>query len=162
MTDSFWQPSVEDVIAIHDEIVSEYADTHAGVQRRGEIEYALDFVAAESVPMGPETIHEKAFHLLRLLVAGHPFTDAIKRTALNTVAVFYFLNGYRFKYDDEIRSICKRFGIDEKSVDQEATIEYLRSHTEAIEFQDEIERWRVDLVRFGLDRLTDDSSDPND
>jgi len=31
----------------------------------------------------PETIHEKACNLLRLLVANHPFVDTNKRTALN-------------------------------------------------------------------------------
>jgi death-on-curing protein len=45
----------------------------------------------------PETIYEKAFHLLRLLVANHPFVDANKRAALNTAVVFYFLNEYRFE-----------------------------------------------------------------
>ena len=53
----------------------------------------------------PETIHEKAVHLMRLLVADHPFVDGNKRTALRTVVVFYVLNGYTFDYSDEIRAL---------------------------------------------------------
>ncbi|MGM0718636.1 MAG: hypothetical protein ACQET5_16030 [Halobacteriota archaeon] len=41
--------------------------------------------------------------------------------------VFYFLNGYRFDYDDEVRTILKEFGTDEAAVDEGDTTEYLRS-----------------------------------
>jgi death-on-curing protein len=110
----------------------------------------------------PETIHEKAFHLLRLLVVNHPFVDANKRTALNTTVVFYFLNGYHFEYDDDIRSLLKQFGTDEATVEEVTVIEYLRSHSEETDLAAEIEAWRDDLIRYGLDELTGSSSDPND
>lgn len=70
-------------------------------------------------------IYKTSFHLLRLLVATHLFVDANKRTALNTSVVFSFLNGYRFEYDSEIRSILKQFGSDEGTVDEAETVEYL-------------------------------------
>ena len=92
MADTFWYPSVGDVLAIHDDIVSEYSDTHAGVQNRGDIEFVLNYIESGNFGTAPETIHEKAFHLIRLLVANHPFVDANKRTALNTTVVFYLLN----------------------------------------------------------------------
>ena len=107
MADSFWYPSVEDVLAIHDDIVSEYSGTDSGIRNRGDIEFALQYIEQGHFRTAPETIHEKAFHLLRLLVANHPFVDANKRTALNTAVVFYLLNGYRLEYDDEIRSLLK-------------------------------------------------------
>ncbi|WP_256403616.1 type II toxin-antitoxin system death-on-curing family toxin [Halorubrum salinum] len=162
MADSFWYPSVDDVCTIHDDIVSEYSDTHTGIQNSGDIEFALHYIEAGRFGTAPETVHEKVYHLLRLLVANHPFVDANKRTALNTAVVFYFLNGYRFEYDDEIRSILKQFGTDEAAVDEAAVIEYLRSHTKAIDLPGAIEEWREDLIRFGVDELTGDSSDPND
>ena len=34
MTDPFWYPSVEDVLRIHADIVSEYPDTGSGVRSR--------------------------------------------------------------------------------------------------------------------------------
>jgi death-on-curing protein len=162
MADSFWYPSVEDILTIHDDIVSEYPDTDSGIRNRGDIEFALDYIEEGHFGTTPETIHEKAFHLLRLLVANHPFADANKRTALNTAVVFYFLNGYRFEYDDEIRPLLKQFGTDEATIEETTVIEYFRSHSEEIDLADEIEEWRDDLIRYGLDELTGGSSDPND
>jgi len=161
MGDTVWYPSVEDVVGIHDDIVSEYDDTDQGVRTRGDIEFALNYIEHGSFGTVPETIHDKAVHLLRLLVANHPFVDANKRTALNTTAVFYFLNGYRFSYDAEIRTVLKRFGTDQGAVDTQETIDYLRSHTEQLELAGEIDAWRDDLIRYGIDQLTGDSSDPN-
>ncbi|GAB3415456.1 hypothetical protein GCM10027435_11620 [Haloparvum alkalitolerans] len=149
-------------VAIHDDIVAEYPDTPAGVRNRGDVEFARNYIEEGSFGSAPDTIHEKAYHLLRLLVANHPFVDANKRTALNVAAVFYVLNGYRFEYDDEIRTVLKSFGTDESAVDEGDTTEYLRSHTEELDLAGEIEEWRDELVRYGLDRLTGDSSDPND
>ena len=127
MTDSLWYPSADDVLDIHEDIVSEYPDTSPGVQRRGDIESALAYVSEESFGKVPETIHEKAFHLLRLLVANHPFVDGNKRTALNVTTVCYLLNGHRLDYDDEIREILKQFGTDETAVDEDDVLDYLRT-----------------------------------
>lgn len=162
MTDSFWHPSVEDILDIHEDIVSEYPDTSPGVQNRGDIEFALEYVSEGSFGEVPETIHEKAFHLLRLLVANHPFVDGNKRTALNTAHTFYLLNGYRFGYDDEIRVILKQFGTDETTVDEEDVIEYLRTHTTEVDLDEVFAQWRGELVEYGLDQLSDEVSDPND
>ena len=162
MADSLWYPSVADVVIIHDDIVSEYPETPSGVQDRGDVEFALNYIEQGSFGTAPETIHEKAYHLLRLLVANPPFVDANKRTALNTTVVFYFLNGYRFEYDDEIRTILKQFGTDEAAVDEEETIDYLRSHTEELDLIDEIGEWQDELIQYGIDQLTGDPSNPND
>ena len=161
MVDSIWYPSVEDIVVIHSDIVSEYSDTHQGMQNRGDIEFVLNYIEHGNFGAKPETIHEKAYHLLRLLVANHSFVDANKRTALNTTVVFYFFNGYRFTYDEEIRTLLKQFGTDETSVDQHETISYLRSHTNQLDLAGEIEAWRDDLMQYGIDRLTDNSEDPN-
>jgi len=42
------------------------------------------------------------------------------------------------------------------------TTEYLRSHTEELDLPGEIEEWREELVRYGLNQLIGDSSDSND
>jgi death-on-curing protein len=60
MGDAFWYPSVEDVLAVHDDIVSEYEDTSRGVQNRGDVEFALQYVREGRFGEVPETIHEKA------------------------------------------------------------------------------------------------------
>lgn len=162
MSDPYWYPSVEDVLDIHSDIVSEYQDTGDGVQSRGDIEFALERIQEGSFGSVPDTIHGKAYELLRLLVANHPFVDANKRTALNTVVVFYLLNGYRFEYDAEIRTILKRFGTDETMVNEERVIEYLRTNTEEIDLAEAIGQWRGELIQHGLERLGDETSDPND
>lgn len=61
MAGSLWYPSVEDVLTIHDDIVSEYAETQSGVQNSGDIEFALDYIEKGSFGTLPETIHEKRF-----------------------------------------------------------------------------------------------------
>lgn len=65
--------------------------------------------------------------------------DANKRTALNTVAVFCFLNGYRFAYDDEIRTVLKQFGTDERAINEADVVKYLHTHTEPLDLIGEAE-----------------------
>jgi len=77
---------------------------------------ALEYIEEGNFGSGPETIHGRSYHLPRLLTTNHPFVDANNRTALNTTVVFYFLNGYRFEYDDEIRPVLKLFVADEMAV----------------------------------------------
>jgi len=71
MADPFWYPSVEDVLEIHEDIISEYSDTSPGIRSRGDVEFALEYVSEGNFGSVPETIHEKAFNLLRLLVVNH-------------------------------------------------------------------------------------------
>jgi len=83
--------------------------------------------------------------------------DGNKRTALNTVVVFYLLNGYRFEYDDEIRELLKQFGTDETTVEEDHVLEYLRTHTIEVDLNNVVEQWKDDLVAYGLDQLSEDS-----
>jgi len=75
----------------------------------------------------PQTIHQKAVQLMRLLIVEHPFVDGNKRTALRTVVVFYMMNGYTFEYGEEIRALVRRFAIDEAAVDTETAVIYFRA-----------------------------------
>jgi death-on-curing protein len=77
----------------------------------------------------PETIHEKAAHLMRLLASEHPYVDGNKRTALAAAAGFYHLNGYEFDVDDEVREILRAFATDADDVDMNRVIEYLETNT---------------------------------
>ena len=161
MTDSLWYPSVADVLAIHDKVIQEYPNTDAGVRNEGSIAFAIDFIKDERFTDVPHTIHGKAFHLMRLLVANHPFIDGNKRTALNTAVVFYVLNGYQLAYDEDIIAILKDFGTDQTNIDTQNTLDYLREHSDQILLDEAIEEWREDLLRFGFDRLSEELSDPN-
>nr|WP_237561034.1 type II toxin-antitoxin system death-on-curing family toxin [Halococcus sediminicola] len=91
------------------------------------IESALQYVSEGFFGEVPDSLHQKAVQLMRLLVADHPFVDGNKRTALRTGVVFYMLNGYRFEYGDEIRALLHRFATDEAEVDTETVVIYFRA-----------------------------------
>ncbi|MGB9930862.1 type II toxin-antitoxin system death-on-curing family toxin [Haloarcula amylolytica] len=101
--------------------------TEPGVRSEDAIGSALQYVSEGFFGEVPETIHEKAVHLMRLLVAEHSFVDGNKRTALRTVVVFYMLNGYTFEYGDEIRALLHRFATDEAAVDTNTAVIYFRA-----------------------------------
>ena len=162
MSEALWYPSVDDVLAIHEDIVAEYPKTERGVRDQGAIEFTVEYVESGNFDDVPDTIHGKAFHLFRLLVANHPFVDGNKRTALNTIAMFYFLNGYRFSYDEGIMDILKRISSDEAEVERQVVLDYLRSHVEQIALEDAVDEWRDDLLAYGVERLSEERSDPND
>jgi death-on-curing protein len=130
--DDFEYLTVDDILTIHEVIVESSEETPAGVATKGDIEYAVEYVAEGHFGQQPESVHETAFQLLRLLVANHPFVDGNKRTALASAVVFYGLNGYAFDYDHEMRAILKQLGTDEAEVDPSTVLQYLQKHTEPL------------------------------
>ena len=161
--------SADDIQAIHELIVEASAETTAGVASPGDIEYAVEHVQEGQFGQGPESLHEKAFQLLRLIAANHPFVDGNKRTALMSTRIFYALNGLRFDYDREIKEILKALATDEGSVDPDDVTAYLRAHTEPLapEYEATINLW---LARIGgtdqlpseHDTVDQDTDEPND
>lgn len=127
MTDDIAYPSVELVLDLHEQIVAEGDVTEPGVRSEDAIASALQYISEGFFGEVPETIHQKAVHLMRLLVVDHPFVDGNKRTALRTVVVFYMLNGYTFDYGDEIRALLHRFATDEAAVDTDTAVIYFRA-----------------------------------
>lgn len=127
--DGIWYPSVDDILVIHDDIVDEDPDASRGVQDPDRIEFAISFVRDGICGEVPETIHEKAFHLMRLLASNHWFADGNKRTALNTTELFYIVNGYELEYGEDLRSMLKLFSVRESLIDRENGPTYLRDQT---------------------------------
>jgi death-on-curing protein len=127
VADDFVYPSVEQILALHEQIVEEGDATEPGVRSEDTIESALQYISEGFFGEVPSTLHQKAIHLMRLLVADHPFVDGNKRTALRTVVIFYMLNGYVFEYGDEIRALLHRFATDEAEVDTETAVIYFRA-----------------------------------
>ena len=114
MTDEeFAYPTPEDILMIHEAIVTHDPRSTEGVRKPDAPESALTYISEGYFGQVPETIHEKATHLMRLLVSDHPFVDGNKRTALNTTETFYAMNGYYFDYSDEIKEMLKRFAGDD-------------------------------------------------
>ncbi|SFK66915.1 death on curing protein [Halogranum rubrum] len=129
MSDELVYPTVELILEIHEQIVEEGDNTEPGVRSKKPITSAVQYISEGYFGESPETIHHKAVHLMRLLIADHPFVDDNKRTALDTVATFYMLNGYTFDYGDEVRALLKRFATDSERVDIETAVVYFRACT---------------------------------
>ena len=127
MADDLAYPSVEQILALHEQVVEEGDSTEPGVRSEDTIDSALQYISEGFFGEVPPTIHQKAIHLTRLLVADHPFVDGNKRTALRTVVVFYMLNGYVFEYGDEIRALLHRFATNEAEVNTETAVIYFRA-----------------------------------
>jgi len=141
-----WYPTVDDVVEVHDEIIAEDPDADPGVRDRDRIQYALDHVEGRPYGGGPETVHEKAFALLRLIASNHWFVDGNKRTALNVTNLFYLLNGYELQYGDELRAMLKLLAVRESRVDRETAAEYLADQTVEL---DEETIWALGLAALG-------------
>ncbi|AUX08311.1 prophage maintenance system killer protein [Halalkaliarchaeum desulfuricum] len=142
--------SAADILTIHELIVESNEDTEPGVSSRGDVEYAVEAVREGHFGQAPETIHETAYQLLRLIASNHPFVDGNKRTALMSVRIFYALNGLEFDYDRRIKEILKELATDEAAVEAETATAYLRDHTEPLspEYRATVELW---LSRIGAE-----------
>jgi len=127
VADDVEYPSVELVVDLHEQVVAEGDATEAGVRSADAIESALQYVSEGFFGEVPESIHEKAVHLMRLLVADHPFVDGNKRTALRSVVVLCMLNRYVFEYGHEMRALLHRFATEEADVDVKTTVIYFRA-----------------------------------
>ncbi|MFB6205993.1 MAG: type II toxin-antitoxin system death-on-curing family toxin [Haloglomus sp.] len=126
--------SVDSVLALHEVIIEGDERSEPGVQSEGDIEYALDHIEHGSFGERPGSIHEKAFQLLRLLVSGHPFVDGNKRTALQSIVVFYEQNGYELRYGEDLESLVRLLALDERLIRPAPAVEYLS--TRAIPTED--------------------------
>lgn len=120
--------TVEEVYRIHGEIIEEDEGSTAGVVNEGSVGYALDFIRHGDFGQKPETVPEKAAHLMRLIASGHEFADGNKRTALNATETFLALNGYRFEYCDEVRVLLRDFAT-EGEVDMDHVVRYIEEAT---------------------------------
>lgn len=106
-------PTAADLERVHADLVAESAPTTAGVRTPAAIESALTYVSEGYFGAAPATLVESVAHLVRLLVADHPFVDGNKRTALSAAVLLCELNDHRFAYEDApIRATLKRLGTD--------------------------------------------------
>ena len=127
--DALWYPTVDDIVEVHDDIIAEDPDGEPGVADRDRIQYALDHIRHGHFDRGPDTLHEKAFALLRLIASNHWFIDGNKRTALNVTNLFYLLNGCELQYGEELRAMLKLLAVKESLINRETATEYLKDRT---------------------------------
>ncbi len=92
--------SLDEVIAIHDNMVSLYGGSH-GIRDLGLVESAISrpktsFGGQDLYP----DIFTKAAALFHSLMFNHAFIDGNKRTTITTVARFLSINGYNLNATD--------------------------------------------------------------
>jgi death-on-curing protein len=91
--------SVEEIIQIHDDLVSEYGGLH-GIRDMGLLVSAIEMPKAS---MFGEYLHnsifDKAAAYLYHIVCNHAFLDGNKRTGAATALIFLSQNGCDLKYD---------------------------------------------------------------
>lgn len=87
-----WFPSLEVVLALHDEILARTGG-EAGVLSRSPIESALHW-AAHGPLRRDAPLPLRAAFLLRGIAQEHPFADGNKRTAFEVADLFLSRNGY--------------------------------------------------------------------
>lgn len=138
--------TAEDIHAIHDAIVADDPGAEPGVRIPDAAESALEYVSTGYFGQVPETLDEKAVHLLRLLVADHSFVDGNKRTALNTTAAFYAINGYYFDHDRQTKELLKQFARDQSEVAIERAVYHFEANSRPVE-EIEDEEIRTEIER---------------
>lgn len=92
--------SLDEVIAIHDNMVSLYGGSH-GIRDLGLVESAISRPKATfgGQDLYPD-IFTKAAALFHSLMFNHAFVDGNKRTTISTTARFLSLNGYQLTATD--------------------------------------------------------------
>lgn len=153
-SNDYWYPTVEEIIDVHDAIIAEDPDGQPGIEDRDRIQFAIDYVKYGSMGERPETVHEKAFTLLRLIASNHWFVDGNKRTALNTTNLFYLFNGYDLDYGEDLRAMLKLLAVRETIIDRQAAIHYFADHTSPVDLGTLTEL----LGRLAIARWIDDDS----
>lgn len=91
--------TVEEVIQIHDDLISEYGGLH-GIRDMGLLVSAIEMPKAT---MFGEYLHEslwdKAAAYLFHIVCNHAFIDGNKRTGAATTLIFLIQNGHIARYN---------------------------------------------------------------
>lgn len=122
-------PTAAEIHAMHERIVSNNAETEPGTRKPGEVDSALIYISEGFFGQQPETIHEKAAHLMRRIAAGHPYVDGNKRTALAAAAYLYDLNGYHLHVDRQIKDYLRSLATDSESTNIDDIVAYLCERT---------------------------------
>lgn len=91
--------TIEEVIQIHDELVSEYGGLH-GIRDMGLLVSAIEMPKASMFgEYLHESVYDKAAAYLYHIVCNHAFLDGNKRTGAATTLIFLIQNGYAVKFD---------------------------------------------------------------
>jgi len=86
--------TTDEIVAIHDEIIKETGG-YEGIISYGNLDFTVSQMQI------PKDIVRKAAILFNGILTSHPFLDGNKRTALECMKTFLFLNGRGFSADEK-------------------------------------------------------------
>lgn len=123
--------SLDEVIAIHDNMISLYGGSH-GIRDLGLIESAISrpkttFGGADLYP----DVFSKAAALFHSLMFNHAFIDGNKRTTISTTSRFLSLNGYELIAADR-EFIEFPLGVENKHLSLKEISKWLEKHSRKI------------------------------
>lgn len=123
--------SLDDVIAIHDNVVSLYGGSH-GIRDLGLVESAI---SRPKATFGGEDLYpdifSKAAALFHSLMFNHAFVDGNKRTTISTTARFLSVNGYELDVSQK-EFVAFPLRVENKHLSIEAISNWLQKHTKKI------------------------------
>ena len=123
--------TLDDVIAIHDNMVSLYGGSH-GIRDLGLVDSA---VARPQATFGGEDlypgIYKKAAALFHSLIFNHAFVDGNKRTSITSTARFLSMNGYELNASDK-EFVSFPLRVENKHLSFEEIASWLKNHTKRI------------------------------
>lgn len=86
--------TTEEIITIHDEIIKT-SGGHSGIVNLGNLDFIISQIEI------PKDFFRKAATLLLGILTSHPFVDGNKRTGLESMKTFLYLNNKQFVSDEE-------------------------------------------------------------
>lgn len=111
--------ALEEILRLHFQVVEDFGGLH-GVRDENRLKSVV--AAPKQEVFGEEqykTVHEKAAVYLRNIIAGHPFVDGNKRTAVTSAGIFLARNGVQLQADSkELEDFAVRIATDHLSVEE--------------------------------------------
>lgn len=119
----------EDVIQIHDELISDYGGIPGVEINKLDAKLAIPKSGFGSTDFYP-SIEEKAASYLYELSTGHCFKDGNKRTSYAATAVFLKLNGYKLIVDDnELYRFVLLVANDKTRPEFQEVVDWIKKHS---------------------------------
>lgn len=119
--------TADDIHAFHAAVVRSDPATEPGIRDPGAVEFAVAYVNEGHFGQVPETVHEKAAHLMRLIAAFSPVRRRQQADCPRGCGCNVDRHGYELEPDDAVRGYLKGFATDADSVDMNALIAYLEA-----------------------------------
>lgn len=123
--------TLDDVIAIHDNMVSLYGGSH-GIRDLGLVESAI---ARPQATFGGQDLYPniflKASALFHSLIFNHAFIDGNKRTSITSTARFLSMNGYNLDASGK-EFVSFPLKVENKHLSFEEIAEWLKKHSKKV------------------------------